>query len=69
MWVNHHHLIHAVHEVTPRLLWSNINLLFWMSLTPFVTDFMGAQSARAFPRVAVRLQSRDVRIRLLAAAY
>jgi uncharacterized membrane protein len=41
MWVNHHHLIHAVVEVTARLLWSNLNLLFWMSLVPFVTDFMG----------------------------
>ncbi len=41
MWVNHHHLIHAVHEVTARLLWSNLNLLFWMSLVPFVTDYLG----------------------------
>jgi uncharacterized membrane protein len=41
MWVNHHHLIHAVHSVTTRLLWSNLYLLFWMSLVPFVTDFLG----------------------------
>jgi uncharacterized membrane protein len=41
MWVNHHHMIHLVHKVTARLLWSNINLLFWMSLVPFVTDFLG----------------------------
>ena len=41
MWVNHHHMIHTVHKVTARLLWSNLNLLFWMSLIPFVTDFMG----------------------------
>jgi TMEM175 potassium channel family protein len=41
MWVNHHHLIHAVHSVTTRLLWSNLYLLFWMSLVPFVTDFIG----------------------------
>jgi uncharacterized membrane protein len=41
MWVNHHHLIHAVHSVTARLLWSNMYLLFWMSLVPFVTDFLG----------------------------
>jgi len=41
MWVNHHHLVHAVHEVTARLLWSNLNLLFWMSVVPFVTDFLG----------------------------
>jgi len=49
MWVNHHHLIHAVHEVTARLLWSNINLLFWMSLIPFVTDFMGRNPRVPFP--------------------
>ena len=41
MWINHHHLIHAVHSVTARLLWANMNLLFWMSLVPFVTDFLG----------------------------
>lgn len=41
MWVNHHHLIHAVRRVTARLLWSNLNLLFWMSMVPFVTDFLG----------------------------
>src|SRR5271169_6894000 len=41
MRVNHHHLIHAVRQVTARLLWSNLNLLFWMSLIPFVTDFLG----------------------------
>jgi uncharacterized membrane protein len=41
MWVNHHHLIHALHGVTARLLWTNIYLLFWMSLVPFVTDYLG----------------------------
>src|SRR3984957_8303470 len=41
MWVNHHHLIHAMREVTVRLLWSNLYLLFWMSLVPFVTDYLG----------------------------
>src|ERR1700757_2491997 len=41
MWVNHHHMIHAVREITAGLLWSNLNLLFWMSLVPFVTDFLG----------------------------
>jgi uncharacterized membrane protein len=41
MWVNHHHLIHAVQAVTARLLWTNIYLLFWMSLIPFVTDYLG----------------------------
>jgi uncharacterized membrane protein len=41
MWVNHHHLIHVVRSVTARLLWSNLYLLFWMSLVPFVTDYLG----------------------------
>ncbi len=41
MWVNHHHLIHAVRGVTVRLLWTNLYLLFWMSLVPFVTDYLG----------------------------
>lgn len=41
MWVNHHHMIHIVRKVTARLLWSNLNLLFWMSLVPFVTEFVG----------------------------
>ena len=49
MWVNHHHLIHAVCEVTARLLWANLNLLFWMSLIPFVTDFLGRNSRVPFP--------------------
>ncbi|MGA7754683.1 MAG: TMEM175 family protein [Candidatus Sulfotelmatobacter sp.] len=41
MWVNHHHMIHVVRQVTARLLWANLNLLFWMSLVPFVTAFVG----------------------------
>lgn len=49
MWVNHHHLIHAVREVSARLLWSNLNLLFWMSLIPFVTDFLGRNPRVSFP--------------------
>jgi uncharacterized membrane protein len=49
MWVNHHHLMHAIHEVNARLLWLNMNLLFWMSLVPFVTDFMGKNHNQPFP--------------------
>jgi uncharacterized membrane protein len=40
-WINHHHLIQAVHKVNASLLWANINLLFWLSLVPFVTSWMG----------------------------
>jgi TMEM175 potassium channel family protein len=49
MWVNHHHLIHVVREVNARLLWSNLNLLFWMSLIPFVTDFLGRNPRASLP--------------------
>ena len=41
MWVNHHHLLHSARRVDARLLWSNNALLFWMSLVPFVTAYMG----------------------------
>jgi uncharacterized membrane protein len=41
MWVNHHHLLHAARHANARLLWSNNNLLFWISLVPFVTAYMG----------------------------
>ena len=41
MWVNHHHLLHSAHHADARLLWANNNLLFWMSLVPFVTAYMG----------------------------
>jgi uncharacterized membrane protein len=40
-WVNHHHLIHTVKNVTPSIMWANINLLFWLSLIPFATAWMG----------------------------
>ncbi len=41
MWVNHHHMIHSVKEVNGSLLWLNMNLLFWMSLIPFSTAWLG----------------------------
>ncbi len=40
-WVNHHHLLHTVKKVTPGIMWANINLLFWLSLIPFATAWMG----------------------------
>jgi len=40
-WSNHHHLLHAVHHVNGRILWANLHLLFWLSLAPFVTGWMG----------------------------
>jgi uncharacterized membrane protein len=49
MWVNHHHMMHSVRQVTARLLWLNVNLLFWMSLIPFVTDYMGKNYRQPLP--------------------
>ena len=40
-WSNHHHLLHAVKQVNGRVLWANLHLLFWLSLVPFVTAWMG----------------------------
>jgi uncharacterized membrane protein len=40
-WVNHHHLVHTVSRVTPAILWANVHLLFWLSLIPFATAWMG----------------------------
>jgi len=40
-WNNHHHLLHAVHHVRGPVLWANLHLLFWLSLFPFVTGWMG----------------------------
>jgi len=41
-WVNHHHLLHLVKNVEPKTMWFNLLLLFWLSLTPFATEYMGA---------------------------
>ncbi|HEX9775665.1 MAG TPA: TMEM175 family protein [Actinomycetota bacterium] len=43
-WSNHHHLLHTVERVNGRILWANLHLLFWLSLTPFVTAWMGTNS-------------------------
>jgi uncharacterized membrane protein len=40
-WNNHHHMFHSVKHVTGRVLWGNLHLLFWLSLTPFTTGWMG----------------------------
>src|SRR5438067_4746751 len=40
-WSNHHHLLQAITRVDGRILWANLNLLFWLSLIPFVTAWMG----------------------------
>lgn len=40
-WNNHHHMLHASHQVTGAILWANLHLLFWLSLVPFTTGWMG----------------------------
>jgi TMEM175 potassium channel family protein len=40
-WNNHHHLLHATQRVSGSILWANLHLLFWLSLVPFVTGWMG----------------------------
>ncbi len=40
-WNNHHHLLKAAHKVNPAMMWANLHLLFWLSLFPFVTGWMG----------------------------
>ena len=40
-WNNHHHMIHTVRQVNGPILWANLHLLFWLSLVPFVTGWMG----------------------------
>ncbi len=48
-WNNHHHMLHATHHVTGGILWANLHLLFWLSLVPFVTAWMGQNHFAAAP--------------------
>src|ERR687892_1746289 len=48
-WSNHHHMLHMVEHVDGRILWANLHLLFWLSLVPFVTAWMGANHAAPLP--------------------
>jgi uncharacterized membrane protein len=48
-WNNHHHMLHTCHKVTGPMLWANLHLLFWLSLVPFVTGWMGENHFAAMP--------------------
>ena len=48
-WNNHHHMLHATTTVTGAMLWANLHLLFWLSLFPFATGWMGENSFAAVP--------------------
>ena len=51
-WNNHHHMLHATERVTGGILWANLHLLFWLSLVPFVTAWMGENSFAPIPTAA-----------------
>jgi uncharacterized membrane protein len=48
-WNNHHHLLHAVQKINGSILWANLHLLFWLSLFPFVTGWMGENHFSTWP--------------------
>ena len=48
-WNNHHHMLHALHKVSGGILWANLHLLFWLSLIPFATGWMGENHFAAAP--------------------
>ena len=48
-WTNHHHLLHTAREVNGGILWANLHLLFWLSLIPFVTNWMGENFLEPWP--------------------
>jgi uncharacterized membrane protein len=48
-WNNHHHMLHMTSRVNGRILWANLHLLFWLSLVPFVTGWMGENHAAKIP--------------------
>ena len=48
-WNNHHHLLQLVKHISAGIMWANLNLLFWLSLVPFGTAWMGENHREAFP--------------------
>jgi len=48
-WNNHHHMFHAAHHVNGTVLWTNLHLLFWLSLIPFTTGWMGENHVASLP--------------------
>jgi TMEM175 potassium channel family protein len=51
-WNNHHHLLHAAERISGKVLWPNLHLLFWLSLVPFVTGWMGENHFEPVPTAA-----------------
>ena len=48
-WNNHHHMLHTIQHVNGKTLWANMHLLFWLSLVPFATDWMGENHFTVWP--------------------
>ena len=48
-WNNHHHMLHLTDRINGKILWANLHLLFWLSLVPFVTGWMGQNHFAALP--------------------
>ncbi|MBI1834941.1 MAG: DUF1211 domain-containing protein [Burkholderiales bacterium] len=48
-WNNHHHMLHATHTISAASLWANLHLLFWLSLVPFTTGWMGENHFATIP--------------------
>ena len=63
-WNNHHHMLHAVKQISGMNLWANLHLLFWLSLIPFTTGWMGENNFAAMPVAAY-----GIVLLLAAAAY
>src|SRR5256885_17149797 len=61
-WNNHHHLLHTAQQVSGGIMWANLHLLFWLSLIPFVTGWMGENH---FPALSTSLYG----VVLLLAAF
>ena len=48
-WNNHHHMLHAADRINGKVMWANLHLLFWLSMIPFVTGWMGENHFAALP--------------------
>ena len=63
-WNNHHHMLHVTERATGSILWANLHLLFWLSLLPFSTGWMGENAFARWPTIAY-----GVNLLLCAVAY
>jgi uncharacterized membrane protein len=50
-WNNHHHMLHAAQRINGKIMWANMHLLFWLSLVPFASGWMGENNFDAWPTI------------------